>query len=145
MNLTDKPIAIASDHAGLPMKSRLIELIDGFEFEDLGTHSMDSVDYPDFADLVAKSITDDPERFGVLICGSGQGMAIRANKFKNIRAALCWSPEIASLARQHNNANILVLPGRFLEEPTAVEIFRAFFCTEFEGGRHQRRVEKLSK
>lgn len=139
-------IWIASDHAGFDLKEELKKHYPSLE--DLGCYSKDSVDYPDYADLVSQRVLSappKPENFGILICGSGQGMAIRANKFLNIRAALCWSSEIARLARQHNNANILCLPGRFITTEIALECIKVFAQTSFEGGRHTQRVDKLSK
>ena len=156
-------IYIASDHAGLELKSRLItELLDHHwlpdvkrEVHDLGPLSSDSVDYPDYADLVARKvhgfslIQDElakslPAELGILICGSGQGMAMRANKYAHIRAALCWSPQVAQLAREHNDANILCLGSRLLTPEQSLTILEAFLKTPFAGGRHARRVAKLS-
>lgn len=138
-------IIIASDHAGFELKERLKEKFGSkFEFDDYGTNSNESVDYPDFAHKLADKVANTPNQYGVLICGTGNGMAMTANKHKDIRAGLCWSKEIAALVRQHNNANILVMPARFILEETAFEIFSTFFSTDFEGGRHQRRVEKIN-
>lgn len=115
---------------------------DGIECADHGTHSLDSVDYPDFAHATARAVQEDGQP-GILLCGSGNGVCMTANRHAGIRAALCWTPEIARLARQHNDANILCLPARFVSEALLVEIVKAFLGTGFEGGRHQRRVEKI--
>jgi len=136
-------IPIASDHAGFELKQFIISTFSNFPWKDEGCFSSDSVDYPDFAHIVAGFIELHPEEKGILICGSGNGMQMAANKHPNVRAALCWSKEIATLARSHNNANILVLPARFISQETAVEIVSVFFETAFEGGRHQKRVEKI--
>lgn len=139
-------IPIASDHAGLEAKEKVKKILDnkGFTTIDFGTHDDNSVDYPDFAAKVAGSVHDGDYELGILICGSGQGMCISANKFPKVRAALVWSTEIAALSRQHNNANVLCLPGRFLSDEALEEIVTSWFSTEFEGGRHQRRVEKIN-
>ena len=137
-------IFIGSDHAGIELKKSLIGSFPQFQWQDLGPFDSSSVDYPDFADRVCRKVISTPNSFGVLICGSGQGMSIRANKYLGIRAALCWSTEIAELSRKHNNANVLCLGARFISEPKAVEILQSFLSTAFEGGRHQQRVDKLS-
>ena len=138
-------IYIGSDHAGVDLKTSVKERFGGrFEFNDLGTFTSESVDYPDFAHPVAENVLKDNGSFGILICGTGNGMAITANKHAGIRAALCWSPDIAALARQHNNANIIVLPARFISPETAIETLEAFFSAQFEGGRHQRRIDKIN-
>lgn len=138
-------IYIGSDHAGFDLKEQIKKLFEGqYEFVDLGTNSSESVDYPDFAHAVAEEVLKGTDRVGVLICGTGNGMAMTANKHAGIRAALCWSPEISALARQHNNANILVLPARFITTDNAVETMNAFFNAVFEGGRHQRRIDKIN-
>lgn len=138
-------IYIGSDHAGVDLKTCVKERFGGrFEFNDLGTFTSESVDYPDFAHPVAENVLKDNGSFGILICGTGNGMAITANKHAGIRAALCWSPDIAALARQHNNANIIVLPARFISPETAIETLEAFFGAQFEGGRHQRRIDKIN-
>jgi len=138
-------IIIASDHAGYELKENLKKLFsDRFEFEDGGTFSEESVDYPDFAHPLSEKVAAKEFPFGILICGTGNGMAMCANKHRDIRAGLCWHPDIAKLVRQHNNANILVMPARFISEQTAVEIMEAFFSTDFEGGRHQRRIDKIN-
>lgn len=136
-------IFIACDHAGLELKNFLVKNNPNIKFEDLGTNSEDSVDYPDFADRVAEKVVQDKNSYGVLVCGSGQGMAMRANKYQNIRAALTWSDESAKLSRQHNDANILVLGGRLTDHKLANNMLNVFFNTEFEGGRHAKRVEKV--
>jgi len=138
-------IIIASDHAGFELKENLKKKFsDRFEFEDGGTFSEESVDYPDFAHPLSERVAKQEFPFGILICGTGNGMAMCANKHNDIRAGLCWHPDIAKLVRQHNNANILVMPARFISEETAVEIMEAFFSTDFEGGRHQRRIDKIN-
>ncbi len=136
-------IFIACDHAGLELKNHLVKNNPQIKFEDLGTDTNESVDYPDLADHVAEKVAKDSNSFGVLVCGSGQGMAMRANKYQNIRAALCWSEEVARLSRTHNNANVLVLAGRLTDHSLADGMLKVFFNTEFEGGRHAKRVEKM--
>lgn len=137
-------VFIASDHAGYDLKESIKKrYAEKFEFEDLGTNSLESVDYPEFAHNLAEKVLA-TNQYGILICGTGNGMAITANKHAGIRAGLCWSKDIAALIRQHNNANVLVMPARFIPEETAFEIFDTFFATDFEGGRHQRRVEKIN-
>jgi ribose 5-phosphate isomerase B len=139
-------IAIGSDHAGFEHKEALKKwlMTNGYEVNDFGTHSLDSVDYPDFAHPVSESVEKKEVELGVLVCGSGNGVAITANKHQGIRAALCWKEEIAALARQHNNANIVCIPARFVSQQEAERILEVFLHTEFEGGRHSRRVEKIS-
>ena len=139
-------IILANDHAGFGLKQKVKNWLQdaGYTVEDIGTHSEDSVDYPDFAHKVAESVASKDSDLGVLICGSGNGVAMAANKHKGVRAALAWLPEIASLARQHNNANVLCLPARFISEDLAKEIVTAYLNAEFEGGRHQNRVDKIS-
>lgn len=138
-------IPIASDHAGITLKSALKNelLAQGFVPDDLGTHTKDSVDYPDFAHTLCQYILADKAKRGVLICGSGIGMSIAANRHKNIRAALCRSVQDAELARKHNNANVLCLGERSTDITTAKAILQAFIATEFEAGRHEKRVEKM--
>jgi ribose 5-phosphate isomerase B len=136
-------VYIASDHAGFSRKQELISSMKNMEFVDLGPGSDDRVDYPDFANKVCEKVLSEGTP-GILICGSGQGMAMRANKFKGIRAALCWSTEVAQLSRQHNDANILCLGARLIDLKATEDIVQAFFNTAFEGGRHQGRVEKIS-
>jgi ribose 5-phosphate isomerase B len=139
-------IALASDHAGYAEKERLKPLLEdlGVEFEDLGTTSEASVDYPDYARKVAEEVAAGKVEQGVLVCGSGTGMAITANKVPGVRAAVAWSEEVARLARQHNNANVLALGARTTPPGDIPKIVRAWFATEFEGGRHAARVEKIS-
>ncbi|HKP83575.1 MAG TPA: ribose 5-phosphate isomerase B [Pyrinomonadaceae bacterium] len=140
-------IALASDHAGYAEKERLKELLVdlGVEFDDLGTVSEESVDYPDYARKVAEQVAQGRVEQGVLVCGSGTGMAITANKVPGVRAAVAWSEEIARLARQHNNANVLAIGARTTPPDEIPKIVRAWFATEFEGGRHAARVEKISE
>jgi ribose 5-phosphate isomerase B len=141
-----KPIAIGSDHAGYEYKTVIIGLLEdkGFEVIDFGTKSKDSVDYPDFAHPVATSVENGEAGFGVLVCGSGNGVAITANKHQNVRAAICWQSELARLAREHNNANIICIPARFVSTPQAEEMVNIFLNTSFEGGRHETRVGKIA-
>lgn len=143
---TNKPIAIGSDHAGYDYKEDLISFLEGkgLPFKDFGTHSKDSVDYPDFAHPVAKAVEDGEASFGVLICGSANGVAITANKHQGVRAAICWGEELAQLAREHNNANVLCIPARFVREGDAEKMLNIFINTAFEGGRHENRVNKIS-
>jgi ribose 5-phosphate isomerase B len=140
-----KPVAIGSDHAGFEYKNIIIRhLIEkGLEVNDFGTYSTDSVDYPDFAHPVSCAIEDYECGFGILICGSANGVAITANKHQNIRAAICWKTEIAQLAREHNNANVICLPARFVSSEEAKEMIDVFIETTFAGGRHQNRVDKI--
>lgn len=140
-------IPIASDHAGFEAKEKTKAILTdmGHTPVDYGTHSPDSVDYPEFAIQVAKKISSGENDLGVLICGSGQGMCMTANKFPNVRGALVYSAEVAKLSRQHNNANILCLPGRELNEDQLREIIAEWLSTSFEGGRHERRVNKIHK
>jgi len=140
-----KTIYIASDHAGLDLKRHLLSRFQALPWKDLGTNTNDSVDFPDYAAKLCEAMKGDLEHScGVLICGSGQGMAMRANRYPFIRAALCWDQQIAELAREHNNANVLCLAGRHTVYPLAEVILDAFLSTPFAGGRHQRRVDKLS-
>ncbi len=139
-------IAIGSDHAGYPLKSKIVDWLkeNGTAFKDFGTNSEDSVDYPDFAHVVAQSVEEGSFDCGILVCGSGIGVDMAANKHKGIRSALCWNKEVGKLAKQHNNANVICLPGRFIDLNTAKDILNAYFEAEFEGGRHQDRVNKIS-
>lgn len=139
-------IPIGCDHAGFEMKQVIIEHLKGkgFEFDDKGCYSLESIDYPDFAHPVANQVEFTPGMKGILLCGSGNGISMTANKHQGIRSAICWTPEIASLARQHNDANIVTLPARFISMETALEIIDVFFSTEFEGGRHLNRVNKIA-
>lgn len=137
---------IGADHAGFEMKEQLKQYLSekGFDLTDHGTYSAESVDYPDFAHPTAAAVEQESGGMGILLCGSANGVAITANKHAGIRAALCWTPEIARLARQHNNANILCIPARFVSLETAKEMADIFLQTSFEGGRHQHRVSKIS-
>lgn len=139
-------IAIGGDHAGFECKSKLIAFLQdqGHQVKDFGTPSGDSTDYPDYAHPVALAIGQKEVPLGILICGSGNGVAITANKHQGIRAAICWNEELASLARRHNNANILCLPARFISYRLAEKITLRFLQEAFEGGRHQRRIDKIS-
>ena len=138
-------IPIGSDHAGFPAKEKVKEILVelGFEPIDMGTYSTDSVDYPDFAFKVASSIGNGIYSKGILVCGSGQGVCMTANKVDHVRAALVYNSEVAALTRQHNNANVMCLPGRTLSDAELREIVSSFLSTEFEGGRHEKRVEKI--
>jgi len=139
-------IQIGSDHAGYDLKESLKTYLSdkGYEMRDFGCHSSESVDYPDFAHPVASLVEGSSDIKGILICGSGNGISMTANKHQGIRAAISWKAEIAELARLHNDANILVLPARFITEQEAKSIVDTFFSTDFEGGRHQNRVNKIS-
>ena len=141
-----KPIAIGSDHAGYDYKEELISFLEGkgLPFKDFGTHSKDSVDYPDFAHPVASAVENGEASFGILLCGSANGVAITANKHAGIRAAICWGEELAQVAREHNDANIICIPARFVREGDAEKMVALFMTTDFEGGRHKRRVEKIA-
>lgn len=138
-------IAIGADHAGFHYKEAVKQYLEthGHTVQDFGTYSGDSVDYPDFAHPVAEAVENGECERGVLICGSGNGVAITANKHKNIRAGLCWNVEVARLVRQHNDANVLCLPARFVPQEDANEMVDVFLATPFEGGRHARRVGKM--
>ena len=137
-------LSIGCDHAGFQLKEFLKLNFKEIEWLDKGCYSLDSVDYPDFAHAVATSIEGGETSMGILICGSGNGISMAANKHADIRAAIAWKPELATLARQHNDANILSLPARFISEHEAIEIVKAFLEANFEGGRHQNRVDKIS-
>jgi len=139
-------IVIASDHAGVDYKKQLVKHFKslGIEIKDFGPMNEDSVDYPDFAHVVAKSIEKKEANFGILLCGSGNGINMSANKHQEVRSALCWKKEIAELARLHNNANVLAMPARFISYKEAEEIAEIFVATKFEGGRHERRVNKIA-
>ena len=147
MSEKDLKIIIGSDHAGFKLKQFLIEILEkeNYIIDDIGTNSENSMDFPDIAHPLADAIFLGQYSFGILICGSGNGMAMAANRHKGVRAALCWNIEITKLARLHNNANILALPGRFIDFNVALEMVKTFFATEFEGGRHQRRVDKMDE
>lgn len=139
-------IAFASDHAGYELKEALIEYVysKGYNVIDFGTHSEESCDYPDFAHPAAMAVEDGTAAFGIAMCGTGNGIQMTLNKHQGIRAALCWRPELAALAKEHNNANILVLPARFVSYDEAVAIVDAYLNAQFEGGRHQRRIDKIA-
>lgn len=139
-------IIFGSDHAGFELKAFLIKELDSESniIEDEGTHSAESVDYPDFAHAVSEAVAVNPDALGVLICGSANGVAITANKHQGIRCAICWNEEVAALARLHNDANIIALPARFISNMEALAILRSFLSNSFEGGRHKRRVDKIA-
>lgn len=140
-------ILIASDHAGFELKEKLEKALGdlGYDVEDLGTNNAESTDYADYAHPLAKQISDGDVKRGVLMCGTGLGMSYTANRYPHVRAAIAWTPEIAKLAREHNDANVLVLPARFVDDQQAVEILKTWLDTPFEGGRHARRVDKIEK
>jgi ribose 5-phosphate isomerase B len=141
-----KPIALGADHAGVAYKKEVIEWLEkkGYQVKDFGTYTSDSVDYPDFAHPTASSVETGEAAFGILFCGSANGVAITANKHAAIRAGLCWLPEIAELTRLHNDANMICVPARFVSIESAIEMINVFMTTAFEGGRHQGRVDKIS-
>ena len=138
-------ISIGNDHAGPDYKFAIVDYLKskGVEVTNHGTDSIDSVDYPDFVHPVAKDVSQGKSDFGILICGSANGVAMTANKYQDIRAGICWTKEIVELIKQHNNANILCIPARFTSIPQAIKMVETFLNTEFEGGRHQRRVDKI--
>lgn len=140
-----KTIGLACDHAGFTLMTFVKGWLEkkGWAYKDFGTHSAESVDYPDYAHPLAHAVENGECHPGIAICGSGNGINMTLNKHQGIRAALCWTPEIAHLARQHNDANVLVMPGRFITEDMAAAILDEFFSTAFEGGRHQRRIDKI--
>ncbi len=140
-----KTVGLACDHAGFPLKKFVVEYLEshGYAYKDFGTYSDLSCDYPDFAHELAKGIATGEVYPGIAICGSGEGMAMTLNRHKGVRAGLAWIPEIAELIRQHNDANVLVMPGRFVDNKKAAAIMDEFFKATFEGGRHQRRIEKI--
>lgn len=144
---TGERIPIAADHAGFEMKQKLVGVLRklGYEPEDLGATSPDPSDYPDYAHPVARAVSTGKARRGVLLCGSGIGMDIVANRHPHVRAALAWNAEIAQLSRRHNDSNILVLPSRFMSDDEAEQSLRAWLETGFEGGRHERRVDKIDR
>ncbi len=141
-----KPIAMGADHAGVAFKQEVKEWLEnkGYQVKDCGTYSTDSVDYPDFAHPTAASVETGEAAFGILFCGSANGVAITANKHTGIRAGLCWLPEIAELTRLHNDANMICIPARFVSIESAIEMIDLFMNTAFEGGRHQGRVDKIN-
>tara|TARA_R110000787_G_scaffold17133_3_gene54047 strand:- start:2143 stop:2571 length:429 start_codon:yes stop_codon:yes gene_type:complete len=138
-------ISIGNDHAGTDYKFAIVNLLKskGIEVQNYGTDANESVDYPDFVHPVAKDVVEKKADFGILICGSANGVAMTANKYKDIRAGLCWTNEIVELIRQHNNANVLCIPARYTSIPQALKMVETFLNTEFEGGRHQMRVNKI--
>ena len=142
-----KKIALGADHAGYEEKEKIKTTLDelGIDYIDMGTTSTDSVDYPDYAEKVADAVAKGDVDQGLLVCGSGTGMAIAANKVHGVRAAVAWNEDIARLAREHNNANILSLPARFMSQEEADKVVKAWFSADFEGGRHERRVEKITE
>ena len=141
-----KIVPIGCDHAGYKMKQEIIKHLEakGYKMEDFGCYSEESIDYPDYGHPVASIVEENKGMLGVLICGSGNGINMTANKHAGIRSALCWNPELAELARQHNDANIIALPARFVTIEEAVEMVDVFLSTEFEGGRHANRVNKIA-
>lgn len=141
-----KPIAMGADHAGIAYKQEVKDWLEkkGYQVKDFGTYTTDSVDYPDFAHPTAASVETGEAAFGILFCGSANGVAITANKHAGVRAGLCWLPEIAQLTRLHNDANMICVPARFVSIESAIEMIDAFMTTAFEGGRHQGRVDKIS-
>ncbi|MFI3239428.1 MAG: ribose 5-phosphate isomerase B [Bacteroidales bacterium] len=146
MTTTAKPIAICNDHAGYDTKQAVIAYLEseGLTYTDYGTYTTDSCDYPDFAHPCAQAVEDGISEIGIAICGSGNGIAMTLNKHQGIRAALCWDTELALMARAHNNANILVMPGRYISNEKAIEILKTYLSTPFEGGRHQARIDKIA-
>jgi ribose 5-phosphate isomerase B len=140
-------IPIASDHAGYELKQKLVRALAelGYEVDDLGTNSAQSTDYADYAHPLAQQVSEGRVKRGVLMCGTGLGMSYTANRYPHVRAAVAWSPEIAKLAREHNDANVLVLPARFVDDAQAIAILKTWLDTSFEGGRHARRVEKIEQ
>ncbi len=138
-------IALGSDHAGFELKGKVIEKLYtlGHEAKDFGCYGVESVDYPHYAHPVAEGVESKSFDLGIVICGSGNGINMAVNKHQDIRSALCWTPELAELAKQHNNANVLALPARFIEEEVALNCVEKFLSTEFEGGRHEKRVNKI--
>jgi ribose 5-phosphate isomerase B len=141
-----KLIPIGADHAGFELKQHLIEYLTskGYELKDFGCYSEESIDYPDYGHPVAEMVQENKGMLGILICGSGNGINMTANKHQGVRSALCWKKEIAELARQHNDANIIALPARFISKSEAIEMVDAFLQTQFEGGRHQKRIDKIA-
>ena len=139
-------IAIGSDHGGYELKCSVIEYLEkkGVEYKDFGCYDRSSCDYPDFAHPLAEAVEKGEYEFGIVICSTGNGICMTANKHQGVRAALCWDTKLAELARAHNNANVLGLPANFISAPKALDIVRTFFQTDFEGGRHERRVNKIA-
>jgi len=145
-DLKGKVIAVASDHAGFDKKQVILKYFKekGIAYFDFGCFSNESVDYPEFAHAIGEAIDSGKYEIGITFCGSGQGISIAANKHQNVRSATCWNPEIAALAKQHNDANICAIPGRFVTDDEAIAIVEAYLNADFEGGRHARRVEKIA-
>lgn len=145
-SLSEMKIAMASDHAGYALKLQVKAWLEaqGADVHDFGCYSSESCDYPDFAHPCAVAVENAEVDFGVILCGTGNGISMTANKHQGVRAALCWDVPLAELARQHNNANVLALPARFISEELAIKITEAFFRSDFEGGRHERRVQKIA-
>lgn len=145
MDIKNITIALASDHAGFEKKQVILKYLQdrGIAYKDFGCFSNESVDYPDFAHVIAEAIDKGEYKIGITFCGSGQGISITANKHQHVRSALCWKPEIAALAKQHNDANICAIPGRFVTDEEAIAIVESFLGAEFEGGRHARRIAKI--
>lgn len=143
--MSQSKVSIGCDHAGFPLKKVVVSFLNEHNLDiiDRGTYSLESVDYPDFAHPVANDVESGEADWGVLICGSGNGVAITANKHQGIRCALCWKEELGALAHQHNNANIIALPARFISDEEAYAILKAYYETAFEGGRHELRVKKI--
>lgn len=141
-----KKIAIGGDHAGFDYKAKMIDKLGslGYEIKDFGPFSTDSVDYPDYVHPLSTAVENGEYELGIVICGSGNGVAITANKHQGIRAALCWNEDLAALARQHNNANVLAIPARFISYELAEKLAEIFLTTDFEGGRHSNRVNKIA-
>lgn len=141
-----KPVAVGCDHAGFEYKVELVKHLNksGYQVADFGTYSVDSVDYPDFAHPTSASVENGEAAFGILICGSANGVCMTANKHKGIRAALCWQRDVAEITRKHNNANIICIPARFVSFFLCVEMVETFIKTAFEGGRHQERIQKMN-
>ena len=144
-HLEGKVIALASDHAGFAKKEVIKRFLEenGVAFRDLGCHSEESVDYPVYAHKIGEAIESGQYAFGISFCGSGQGISIAANKHQGVRSGVCWNTEIAELARQHNNANICAIPGRFVSDKEAIAIVKTFLTSDFEGGRHERRIAQI--
>ena len=144
-NLSEMHLALASDHAGFALKQKVVAWLEaqGAKTHDFGCYNTDSCDYPDFAHPLAEAVEKGEFDFGIVICSTGNGICITANKHQGIRAALCWDTPLAELARQHNNANVLGMPANFISAVKALDIVRTFFQTDFEGGRHERRVNKI--
>lgn len=144
--MENKTIALASDHAGFATKKVIIAFLEeqGYTVKDFGCHSEESCDYPDFAHPMAEAVENGQFKLGICLCGSGNGISMTANKHQGIRSAICWLPELAELAKQHNNANVLTIPARYVSETEAIDILKAFLATDFEGGRHNNRVNKIA-